>query len=564
MRHLFPAIAVILLSFHASAAPAPIAARHMIVAAEPDAAAAGLEMLRQGGSAVDAAIAAQMVLTLEEPQSSGIGGGAYVVVSDNGKVNAYDGRETAPASAGPNMFLDANGNPRPFNDARPGGLSVGVPGDVRVLAMAHAAHGKLPWAKLFDPAIRLAGQGYRVPARLAQQLAQGGTQLAAMPGLRALFYHPDGTPVKAGEVWRNPALAESFRMIAAMGPDAFYTGPIAGEIADAVTHAPKNAVVMTREDIAGYQAKDRVPLCGPYRGYRVCSLPPSTSGGTTVLQILGMLQHFPSAQLQQETLSEAHLFAEASRLAYADRVQWLGDTDFVSVPLAGLLDPGYLAARAELINPMHDMGRAMAGTPPVKKAELPRWSPMPAQIESGTSEIAAVDDNGQALSMTTSVEAGFGAEIQAGGFLLNNQLTDFSFQPVVNGNPVANAPAAGKRPLSAMSPAIVFGPDGKFFAALGSPGGRQIIDYVAQTIIALIDGQMPMQPATGVPREVNMNGPTLIEANTALAKLAPELTAMGHEVRAVHFDSGVNGIRRVAGGYEGGADPRREGVALGD
>lgn len=537
----------------------------MIVAAEPDAAAAGRQMLRQGGSAVDAAIAAQMVLTLEEPQSSGIGGGAYLIVSDNGSLSAYDGRETAPASASPGMFLDEQGDPREFDQVRPGGLSVGVPGALRMLAMAHAAHGKLPWGRLFQPAIHLAENGFIVPPRLARELAQGGPQLAAMPGMRALFYHPDGTAVKAGETWRNPELAKTFRAIATLGSDdAFYSGVIAAEIAEAVTHAPVNPTMMTPGDIAGYQPKARTPLCGPYRGYRICGLPPSTSGGTSVLQILGLLQRFPSDQLQQGTLSGVHLASEASRLAYADRGQWLGDTDFVSVPLAGLLDADYLATRSQLINPMRDMGRAMAGMPPVKKAELPRYSPMPEQIEAGTSQISAVDDNGEAISMTTSVESAFGAEISAGGFLLNNQLTDFSFQPVIGGKPVANAPAAGKRPLSSMAPTLVFAPDGTFFASVGSPGGRLIIGYVAQTILALIDGQMSMEAAAAAPRHINMNGATMIEANTPLVQLAPALTAMGHQVRVIRFDSGINGIKRVPGGYEGGADPHREGAALGD
>ena len=559
---LFVFLAIPALSSHA--APAPIATRHMIVAAEPDAAAAGLEMLRQGGSAVDAAIAAQMVLTLEEPQSSGIGGGAYLMVSDSGTLSAYDGRETAPASATRNMFLDTHGAARGHEDAIPGGLSVGVPGAVRMLAMAHAAHGKLAWASLFQPAIRLAEQGFIVPPRLARELADGGPSLASMQAIRALFFHPDGTPLKAGETRRNPELANTFRTIASDGPDAFYSGAISAAIIDAVTHAPVNPSVMTTSDIAGYQPKQRTPVCGPYRGFRVCSMPPSSSGGTTMLQILGMLQRFPSNLLQQGTVSEVHLVSEASRLAYADREQWLGDPDFVFVPLAGLLDSAYLESRSRLIDPMHDAGNAMAGTPPVKKAELPRFAPMPVQIESGTSQIAAVDDNGEAVSMTTSVEAAFGAQIAAGGFLLNNQLTDFSFVPVMDGKPVANAPAAGKRPLSAMSPTIVFGPDGRFFAAVGSPGGRQIIAYVAQTLVALIDGQLTMQAAAAAPRHVNMNGPTLVETNTPLVQLAPALTAMGHRVRVIRFDSGVNGITRVRGGYEGGADPRREGVALGD
>lgn len=439
-----------------------------------------------------------------------------------------------------------------------------MPGAIRMLAMAHAAHGKLAWATLFEPAIRLAEQGFVVPPRLARELAEGGPQLASMPGIRANFFNPDGAPIRAGQTWKNLPLAQTLRDIAQAGPDAFYKGAIAGEIADAVTKAPVNPVVMTRADISAYHAKERTPLCSVYRFYRVCSVPPSTSGGVGVLQILGLLQRFPANQLQPRTLSAVHLISEASRLAYADRERWLGDPDFVPVPLAGLLDPAYLDARSRLIDPMHAMGTAAAGTPLMQKGEIRDYAPMRPQIELGTSDLAAVDDRGEVVSMTTSVEAAFGAQIAAGGFLLNNQLTDFSFEPVIDGKPVANAPAAGKRPLSAMAPSIVFAPDGKFFAAVGSPGGRQIIAYVAQALVNLIDGQLSMQDAAAVPRHANLNGATLIERGTMLESFSPELTAMGHRVRAIPFDSGVNGIRRVKDGYEGGADPRREGVVLGD
>jgi gamma-glutamyltranspeptidase/glutathione hydrolase len=277
-----------------------------------------------------------------------------------------------------------------------------------------------------------------------------------------------------------------------------------------------------------------------------------------------MLQRFPSDQLRPRTLSAVHLISEASRLAYADRAQWLGDPDFVAVPLAGLMDRAYLDARSRLIDPMRAMGEAPPGAPLLQKTDLPDYAPMRPQIELGTSHLAVVDDRGEVVSMTTSVEAAFGAQIAAGGFLLNNQLTDFSFEPVIDGKPVANAPAPGKRPLSAMSPAIIFDPDGKFFAAVGSPGGRQIIGYVAQAIVNLIDAKLSMPEAAAAPRHVNLNGATLIERGTPLEMFTPALTAMGHQVRAIRFDSGVNGIRRVNGGYEGGADPRREGVALGD
>ncbi len=543
---------------------APAAAqRHMIVAAEPAAAEAGLQMLRAGGSAIDAAIAAQMVLTLVEPQASGIGGGSYLIVADGTILHAYDGREMAPASARPDMFLDAQGQPRRLREVIPGGLSVGVPGTVAVLAMAHKAHGRLPWAKLFEPAIALADTGFVVPPRLAIELAENQPAYTAMPGTRALFFRPDGTPLKQGETWRNPALADTLRRIAQGGPAAFYNGPIAGAIADAVTQAPRNPGGMTRADIAAYLPKEREPLCGLYRAYRVCSVPPSTSGGTTVLQILGLVERFGPEQLQPRSLSAVHLISEAERLAYADRDRWLGDPDFVTVPLPGLVDHTYLDTRGRLIDPMRSMGTATAGTPPMRKASLD-FAPMPPQIEHGTSHLAVVDDRGEAVSMTTSVESAFGAQIAAGGFLLNNELTDFSFRPEIDGKPVANAIAPGKRPLSAMSPVIIFAPDGKFFAAVGSPGGRQIIAYVAQAVINLIDGKLSMPDTAAAPRHVNMNGATLIERGTVLESFTPALTQMGHRIRPIRFDSGVNGIRRTAQGLEGGADPRREGVALGD
>jgi gamma-glutamyltranspeptidase/glutathione hydrolase len=540
------------------------AARHMIVAAEPDASEAGRLMLREGGSAVDAAIAAQMVLTLVEPQSSGIGGGSYLVVSEGGALHTYDGRETAPASAHPRMFLDEQGRPRRSSDVIPGGLSVGVPGTVAVLAMAHKAHGRLPWARLFEPAIRLAEQGFVVQPRLARALQEGVAEYSSLPALRALFFNPDGTPVRAGQTWRNPELARALREIAEKGTDAFYHGRIADEIVTAVATAPRNPAIMTRNDIAAYQAKPREPLCGVYRLYRVCSVPPSTSGGVTVLQILALLERFPSAQLRPGTLSAVHLVSEASHLAYADRERWLGDPELVSVPLRGLLDRGYLAMRSRLINPQRSMGIASAGTPPMRQGMIIDYAPQRPQVELGTSHLSVVDERGQVVSMTTTIEGAFGAQIAAGGFLLNNELTDFAFEPVIDGRPVANAPGPGKRPLSSQAPVIVFGPDGEFFASLGSPGGRYIIAYVAQALINLIDGQLSMPGVAAAPRHANLNGPTIIERGTRLEEFAPALSRMGHQVSVSSFDSGVNGIRKVTNGYEGGADPRREGVALGD
>jgi gamma-glutamyltranspeptidase/glutathione hydrolase len=518
-------------------------------------------MLRAGGSAVDAAIAAQLVLTMIEPQSSGLGGGAYMIVSAGQALRAYDGRETAPASAHPAMFLDAGGNPRGFRDVQYGGLSVGVPGSLAMFAMAHRAHGRLPWAQLFGPAIRLAEQGYVVQPRMALEEREIG-RLTMLPDMKALLFHADGTPVRPGESLRNSAYGQTLRRIAEQGPDAFYRGGIADEIVRAVTTAPVNPARMTRDDLARYRAIERTPLCGTYRAHRVCSVPPSTSGGVTVLQILGLLERFSSEQLRPGTVTGVHLVSEASKLAYADRGHWIGDPDFVRVPVEGLLDRDYLRLRSQTIDISRAMRIGWPGTPPMR-AQL-RYAPMPDQVSHGTSHLSVVDARGEVVSLTGSIQAAYGAGIMAGGFVLNNELTDFSFQPVINGQPVANAPQAGKRPLSSMSPVIVFGPDGRFLAAFGSPGGRAIIGYVAQAVIGLIDGQQSMQAIAAQPRHVNMNGATQLEQGTALEAMRAPLEAMGHRVALESFESGINGIRRVPAGYEGGADPRREGIALGD
>jgi gamma-glutamyltranspeptidase/glutathione hydrolase len=539
-------------------------ARHdMVAAANPYAVDAGLQMLRAGGSAVDAAIAAQMVLTLVEPESSGIGGGAFLLLYDPAtkQVKSFDGRETAPASAKPTMFLDASGKPRSKSDVIPGGLSVGVPGDVAMLEMAHKRYGRLPWAKLFEPAIALAEKGFPVGRKLAATL-RDEPQMVRMPDIRAYFYKPDGTPMKQGEILRNPELAKTLRLIASGGAKAFYTGEVAQAIVDKVDHAPRNPTQMTLADISSYQAKERPPVCGTYRVWRLCSMGPPSSGGVSVLQILGMLERFSPKQLQPNTLSEIHLFSEASRLAFADRAMWLADPDTVHVPVEGLLDRGYLAQRSALVDPAHDMGEAKAGEPPMKHAAL--FAPQTSTQLPGTSHMSIVDDRGEVVSMTTTVEYIFGSEMMAKGFFLNNQLTDFSFEPVRNGRPVANAPAPGKRPMSAMSPTIVFNGDGSFRIALGSPGGPIIIPYTAETLIAMLDGGLSPQGAAALPHHANPNGPTILESDTPIVDYASELTAMGHHIVERPLESGLNIVERVDGGYLGGSDPRRDGIAKGD
>ena len=541
----------------------PFARHEMVAAANPLAAEAGLEMLKAGGSAVDAAIAVQMVLNLVEPESSGIGGGAFMLAFDprTRTTTSFDGREMAPASAMPGMFLGPDGKARPKLQAIPGGLSVGVPGVIAMLEMAHKKYGKLPWARLFQPAIKLAENGFPVGPKLARTIARW-PQMADMPDIRHTFHHSDGTPFKEGEILKEPKLAASLRAVAEGGGKAFYSGEIAQEIVDAVQRAPRNQGGMTLADLAGYRAKERPPVCGDYRQWRLCSMGPPSSGGIAIVQILGMLQHFPASQLQPNTLSEAHLFTQASRLAYADRAKYLADSDFVDVPVKGLLDKGYIASRAALINPSKDMGKAEAGNPPEKHAQ---FSPQISPVLHGTSHMTIVDRNGMVIAMTTSVEFVFGAEIMAGGFLLNNTLTDFSLQPEIDGKLVANAPAPDKRPLSAMSPTIVFDRDGNFLLSVGSPGGPAIIDYVAQTLVAMLDGGLTPQKAIDLPRQLNLNGPTRLESSPANEALVPGLKAMGHDVTIQNGEgSGLHGIEKVKGGYIGGADPRRDGVVIGD
>lgn len=562
------AIAITLMGLALAAPPARAtegpAKRHMIASASPYASEAGLEMLRKGGSAVDAAIAAQMVLTLVEPESSGIGGGAFLMIWDPAKkqVTSFDGRETAPQSATPGMFLDASGKPRPHMEAIPGGLSVGVPGDVAVLELVHKRYGRLPWATLFGPAIRLADKGFPVGRKLANEL-RDLPQMARMPDVKRYLYRPDGTPVAQGDTLKNPELVRTFRLIAKGGARAFYTGSIAQAIVDAVQHAPVNPGGMTLTDLATYTAKERPPVCGAYRSYKLCSMGPPSSGGVSVLQMLGTLERFPSQQLQPGTLSGIHLFAEASRLAFADRAQYVADPDVVRVPVSGLLDRTYLGERAALIDPAHDMGTAQAGTPPTNRADL-QFAPQRTPQLPGTSHLSVVDDRGEVVSMTTTIEFVLGSEVMAKGFFLNNELTDFSFEPSHDGKPVANAPAPGKRPMSAMSPTIVFDPEGNFKIAAGSPGGPVIIDYVAQALIAMIDGNLDPQSAASLPHIANLNGATILESDTSVDEFGSELAAMGHKVVTHALESGLHIIERTKAGYIGGADPRRDGNVRGD
>jgi gamma-glutamyltranspeptidase/glutathione hydrolase len=539
------------------------AQRQMVAAAHPLAAEAGREMLRAGGSAVDAAIAVQMVLNLVEPQSSGIGGGAFLVhwSAAEQKVRTYDGRETAPAAAQPDRFLGPDGKPLAFMSAVVGGRSVGVPGVLRMLEFAHRVHGQVPWSQLFDPAIRLAEQGFEMTPRLNALLAKE-KDLGRFEPARSYFYQADGTPKPVGTKLTNPELAAVLKAIASGGADAFYAGDIAASIVERVQKAPVNPGDMTLDDLARYEAKSRDPVCGTYRVWRICGMGPPSSGGVAVLQILGALERFDMAKLAPPSVDGIHLFAEAGRLAFADRNRYLGDADFVAAPVTGLIDRDYLRTRSALIGPERSIGRATAGEPPRKSGAL--FGDGAALEFPSTTHLAVVDGRGDAVSMTTTIEDGFGARLMVRGFLLNNQLTDFSFVAEEEGRPVANRVEAGKRPRSSMSPTLVFDRDGKLFLVVGSPGGSSIINYVAETLVAVLDWGYDIQRAIDLPRFGSRNGPTEIEEGPGAQELAAALTAKGGEVKIMELNSGLHGIMVTPQGLFGGADPRREGVALGD
>ncbi len=536
--------------------------QYMVSAANPHAAQAGLDILAAGGSAVDAAIAAQLVLGLVEPQSSGIGGGGFLMhyrAADQ-IIDAYDGRETAPAAATGDMFLGTDGKPRKFYDAVVGGLSVGTPGLLRMLELAHQDHGKLPWADLFAPAIRLATDGFQVSPRLHYLIDRDAKRLTTFDSTRSYFYQPDGTALPVGSLLRNPAYADVLQQVAQGGADKFYNGAIAADIVRTVREATRNPGLMTLEDLSGYRAVKRQAVCGLYRNNHICGMPPPSSGGVTVAQMLGLLEGYDLAAMPPDSLSPAHLIAESGRLAFADRNLYLADTDFVPAPLKGLLDPAYLKSRAAQISLKSSIGKAEAGTPPQDHGSL---TPMQDDFErESTTHLSVLDADGNAVSMTSSVENAFGARLMTRGFILNNQLTDFSFSPEKDGIPVANRVEPGKRPRSSMSPTLVLAPDRSLRMAVGSPGGSRIIGYVAKTLIGVIDWNLSMQQAINLPHVINRNGQTDLEEGTAAAELKTSLEALGHNVSIRNLNSGLHGIRLTTAGPDGGADPRREGVVL--
>ncbi len=547
-----------------------------VAAANPLATDAGYQILKAGGSAIDAAIAVQMVLTLVEPQSSGIGGGAFLLHHDGKAVEAFDGRETAPAAADEKLFLKADGKPMAFYEGVVGGRSVGTPGTVRMLEMAHKQHGKLPWATLFQPAITLAESGFKVSARL-NTLLKGEQHLKKDPVAAAYFYSAQGEAWPVGHTLKNPELAQVLRKIAAQGSKGLLEGDVAQAIVDKVQKHAGNPGQLSLADLAGYQPKKRAPICHDYKAqgkdFRICGFPPPSSGAIAVGQILGILNHAYAGAIPLENglpgANWLHLYTEASRLAFADRAQYLGDPDFVQPPggnWMSLLDDKYLAERARLIGPQ-SMKTATPGNPGPVRTSL---APMPDQPEYGTSHISIVDAFGNAVAMTTTIEDVFGARQMVKGFLLNNELTDFSFAPAdAQGKPIANRVQAGKRPRSSMAPTLVFDKaTGELIMSGGSPGGALIIHFTAKTLYGVLNWGMTPQQAINLPNFASLNGPSILEEKRFPPATVEALRARGAEVREQAMTSGLQAITKGnAHGtpvWLGGADPRREGIVMGD
>lgn len=539
-------------------APAPFD-KGVVSAADPRAAEAGAEILRQGGNATDAALAVLLALTVVEPQSSGIGGGGFLVLDDGkGRLLTLDGREKAPKAATPDWFK-VEGKYLSVAEAIPGGKSVGVPGNVSMMAEAHRRHGRLKWRQIFQPAIRLAGDGFVVSERLNAFLERFSKTAALSEEGRALYY-PGGKPVAAGTVLRNPRLAAFLERLSREGAKAFYSGQNAAAIVDAVNNAPRNRSAMTLADMASYRVKARPPVCANYRKYRLCGMGPPSSGATTVFGALGILEKFDLPAMGKDSPTAWHLIVEAQRLAYADRERYLADPDFVDVPVAGLLAPDYLAARAQLVATDRTMPSVAPGNPAGVKVAM---TDGPRQTENGTSHFAVIDRNGMAASLTSTIESAFGSGLMVNGYFLNNELTDLSIVPEVNGKPVANRVESGKRPRSSMAPTIVYGPDGKVKLAVGAAGGVTIPAQVLKAIIAVIDWNLPVDQALGLPVIFAPGGNTVfVEGGTEHEQLIPVLNGLGHpDVRLRERSFKANAVEVRGGKLVGAADPRSEGEA---
>ncbi|QUT06471.1 gamma-glutamyltransferase [Sphingobium phenoxybenzoativorans] len=543
-----------------SAREPDVASAGVVSSADPRAAAAGQEILRKGGNATDAALAMMIALTVVEPHNSGIGGGGFLLHhgGKTGVLDTIDGREAAPAAATPDRFMGPDGKPLPFIQAWPGGYSVGVPGNLRLAAMAHEKWGKLPWADLFGPAIRLAEDGFEVRQRLYTALKAVEPIWKDFPEIQKMYWK-DGAPVPVGTILRNPPLAALFRRIAAEGPDAFYLGENARAISAAVTNAPKNPVPLTEADLAAYRAKERPAICGHYRAYTICGMGPPSSGAVTVLEVLGMVERFDLKKWGKDNPLSWHVIGEAMQLAYADREKYLGDPDFVKMPIAGMIDPAYLARRSRLISLTKTLPSYEAGTPPGAE---PRTAAISSEV-AGTSHFVAIDHDGDIVSMTSTIESFFGSQLVANGFSLNNELTDFTFAPEKDGAPVANRVEAGKRPLSSMSPVIVYDAAGKPIFTVGAAGGKTIIMQVAKALIAHFDWGISAQDSIAMGLIFFNKDGLVLEQGTNLEPMKPALEKLGHTVSVAKMGLKANAAERLPDGkWIGAADPRSPGVSL--
>ena len=535
----------------------------MAVTAHPLATQAAYQILKAGGNAADAAVTAQLVLNLVEPQSSGIGGGAFMLYWDakNKTLFSFDGRETAPGAADADYFKDSAGELVKWREARLGPRAVGVPGTLSLLHTVHQRFGERPWAQLFAPAITLSREGFGVSPRMAKSIEGSKEYLSRFPATREYFFTDQGAPLPEGYHLTNPDFAQTLELIAEQGIAPFYQGSIGEKLIETLQRASGRPALMTMQDLNGYKTLSRPPVCARYHGNAICGMGPPSSGALTVGQILQLIERFDIAGLGLDPKS-MHLVLEASRLAFADRARYMADSDFVEVPVAGLLDQDYLQGRSQLIQPSRSIGKASAGNPPgvtIAHAAMQQVEP------AGTSHFSIVDAQGNIASMTTTIESGFGSMLMTQGFLLNNEMTDFSFRASKAGQPIANRVEGGKRPRSSMAPTIVFDRTGVPTLVAGSPGGSRIICYVAQALIGILDWQMNPQQAAAMPHFCNRNGTTDIESHTGAERLSTALTGMGHEVQIRNLNSGLHLIQRLPSGeLLGGADPRREGLVLGD
>ncbi|WP_109355539.1 gamma-glutamyltransferase [Sphingorhabdus sp. EL138] len=534
--------------------------------AHPEATKAGFEMLQAGGSATDAAMAMMLALTVVEPQSSGIGGGGFLLHHDgkSGWMETIDGREMAPAAVAPDRFLGEDGKPLGWRDATPGGKSVGVPGNMRLMEMAHKKWGKLPWEKLFDPAIRLAEEGYAVSAPQYDWMKRLEKLWVKFPDMQKLYWR-DGAPAPRGTIIKNPELGQLLRELQAGGAEAFYSGETVAAISAAVGNATQNSSVLTQQDFDNYSAILRQPVCSTYREYRICGMGPPSSGATTVLQILGSIERFDMGALYEKEPARAwHVIGEAMRLAYADREKYLADQDFVSVPVAGLIDKNYLAKRSKMIA-LQRTRPQFPGIETYPAGNPPGASPRTAAISSevaGTTHFTAVDGEGNIANMTSTVEGPFGSQLLARGMVLNNELTDFTFAPEKDGAPVANRVQAGKRPLSSMSPTIVYDAKGQPILALGSAGGKRIIMHVTKTLIGVLDYGLPLKDAMAMPNIYFGGSGLLIENDSDLIALRNDLARLGHTVVTNNLPSKLAGAQKTDKGWVGAVDPRSTGEAV--